>query len=251
MKNVVNKLYLSFILPLWTILVLIVLPWQAYGASQFNYSGDDRIEASIAASSLNRIGVVGGEIVEVIGDENKYAIYWSSDWRNLFIKPKVEVGETISLSLIMPGGFAQDIRFTVLDMASQTILLNLHNKGIRSSLTTNKIVPYFDQKLKSEMVLMMRAMIEGVQGKYYVMEAERTLRKTKQQLLKQIRWYRYGDLSGAVLLVKNLSSKPLLLLESDFSNLFTNTIAINLGSSALATGASTKAFIITKEVAYD
>lgn len=250
MKNVVNKLYLSFILPLWTILVLIVLPWQAYGASQFNYSGDDRIEASIAASSLNRIGVVGGEIVEVIGDENKYAIYWSSDWRNLFIKPKVEVGETISLSLIMPGGFAQDIRFTVLDMASQTILLNLHNKGIRSSLTTNKIVP-FNQKLKSEMVLMMRAMIEGVQGKYYVMEAESTLRKTKQQLLKQIRWYRYGDLSGAVLLVKNLSSKPLLLLESDFSNLFTNTIAINLGSSALATGASTKAFIITKEVAYD
>jgi len=97
----------------------------------------------------------------------------------------------------------------------------------------------------------MRAMIEGVQGKYYVVEAERTLRKTKQQLLKQIRWYRYGDLSGAVLLVKNLSSKPLILLESDFSNIFTNTIAINLGSSELATGASTKAFIITKEVAYD
>lgn len=158
--------------------------------------------------------MVGGEIIEVVGDENKYAIYWSGDWHNLFIKPKVEVGETISLSLIMPGGFAQDIRFTVLDMASQTILLNLHNKGIRSSLTTSKILPYFDQKLKSEMVLMIRAMIEGVQGKYYVVEAERILRKTKQQLLKQIRWYRYGDLIGAVLLVKNLSSKPLLLVES-------------------------------------
>lgn len=251
MKNVVNKLYLSFLLPLWAILVLIVFPWQVYGASQFNYSGDEKIEESIAAGSLSRIGVIGGEIVEVVGDESKYTIYWSSDWRNLFIKPKVEVGETISLSLIMPGGYAQDIRFTVLDMESQTILLNLHNKGIRSSLTTNKILPYFDQKLKSEMVLMMRAMIEGVQGKYYVVEAERILRKTKQQLLKQIRWYRYGDLSGAVLLVKNVSSKPLLLVESDFSNLFTNTIAINLGSSALGTGASTKAFIITKEVAYD
>lgn len=251
MQNVVNKLYSLFFLSLWSILVLIVFPWQSYAASHFNYSGDETIEASIAAGELNRIGVVGGEIVEVIGDENKYAIYWSSDWRNLFIKPKVEVGETISLSLIMPGGHAQDVRFTVLDMASQTILLNLHNKVIKSSLTTNKMLVYFDQKLKSEMVLMMRAMIEGVQGKYYVVEAERTLRKTKQQLLKQIRWYRYGDLSGAVLLVKNLSSKTLILLESDFSNIFTNTIAINLGSSELATGASTKAFIITKEVAYD
>lgn len=204
MRNVVNKLYLSFVLAVWTILVLIIFPWHSHAASQFNYSGDEKIEASIAAGELNRIGVIGGEIVEVVGDENKYAIYWSSDWRNLFIKPKVEVGETIEISLIIPGGYAQDIRFTVLDMASHTILLNLHNKGIRSSLT-NKMLPYFDQKLESEMVLMMRAMIEGVQGKYYVMEAQRTLRKNKQQLVHQIRWYRYGDLSGVVLLVKILA----------------------------------------------
>ncbi len=94
MKNVINKLYLSFVLSLWISLLLIIFPWQAYAALQFNYSRNTKIEASIATNTLNRIGVVGGEIIEVIGDENKYAIYWSGDWRNLFIKPKVEVGET-------------------------------------------------------------------------------------------------------------------------------------------------------------
>ena len=108
-----HKLYLAAKLSLWVKLLLIFFACVAYASTEFTYSGDKKIETVIAANELNRIGVVGGEIIEVIGDENKYALYWSGDWRNLFIKPKVEVGEIIELSLIMPQGGAQDIRFTV------------------------------------------------------------------------------------------------------------------------------------------
>lgn len=189
MTILINKLCLSFLLSLWVSLLLIVFPWQAYAVTQFNYSGNKTIEASIASNTLNRIGIIGGEIIEVIGDENKYAIYWSGDWRNLFIKPRVEVGETISLSLIMPGRQAQDIRFTALDMASQTILLNLQNRTIVPSLANSDVLPRFDPQLKSAVAGMMRAMIEGEKGKYYVMDVKRVLRKTKQQLITQSTGY--------------------------------------------------------------
>lgn len=250
MTILINKLYLSFVLFLWVILLLMVFPWQAYAATQFNYSGNTKIEASIATNELNRIGVVGGEIIEVIGDENKYAIYWSGDWRNLFIKPKVEVGETISLSLIMPGGQAQDIRFTALDMASQTILLNL-NKATSSSVVTSTSLSHVSLQLKSEMTMMMRAMIEGEKGKYYVMDVKRVLRKTKGQLITQSTGYRYGDLRGAILSVKNLTSGPLTLHEEEFDDLLKNTIAITIGSNMLQGKASTQLFIITREVHHD
>lgn len=251
MKNVINKLYLSFVLFLWVSLQLVVFPWPAYAATQFNYSGNTKIEASIATNELNRIGVVGGEIIEVIGDENKYTLYWSGDWRNLFIKPKVEIGETISLSLIMPGGQVQDIRFTALDMASQTILLNLQNRTIVPSLANSDVLPHFDPQLKSAVAGMMRAMIEGEKGKYYVMDVKRLLRKTKRQLITQTTGYRYGDLRGAILSVKNLTSEPLTLHEEEFNDLLKNTIAITLGSNVLPGKASTQLFIITREVHHD
>src|SRR5271170_5254135 len=119
MKISRHKLYLPAKLSLWIKLLLIFFACSAYASTEFKYSGDKKIETVIAANELNRIGVVGGEIIEVIGDENKYALYWSGDWRNLFIKPKVEVGEIIELSLIMPQGGVQDIRFTVGDTAAQ------------------------------------------------------------------------------------------------------------------------------------
>jgi hypothetical protein len=229
----------------------MLYPWQANANLVFNYSGNRKIEASIAASELNRIGIIGGEIVEVIGDENKYAVYWSGDWRNLFIKPKVEVGETIEVSLIMPGGHAQDIRFTALDMAPQTILLNLSDKTSRLLTANSEMMPQFDPQLKSAVAAMMRAMIDGVKDKYYVISAKRLLRKTKQQVVWQTKSYRYGDLSGAVLSVKNLDARPLKLAEEDFNNLFTNTIAINLATNWLAKGASSQLFIITRAVQHD
>lgn len=250
-KILKHKLYLLAKLSLWIKLLLIFFACPAYSSTEFKYSGDKKIETVIAANELNRIGVVGGEIIEVIGDENKYALYWSGDWRNLFIKPKVEVGETIELSLIMPQGGVQDIRFTVGDMAAQTIFINLGSEVRDLSSASNGFVPLSNPQLKSEISGMMRVMIEGVKGKYYVINGRRTLHKTKQRLITQEKAYRYKDLSGAVLSVKNLTSKSLDLLELDFKNLFKNTVAINLGSCVIKPRTTVQVFIITRETRHD
>ena len=255
-KILKSKLCLAIKLSLWMKLLLIFFTCPAYASSEFKYSGDKKIETVIAANELNRIFVSGGEIIEVIGDENKYALYWSGDWRNLFIKPKVEVGEIIELSLIMPQGGAQDMRFTVGDASAQTIFINLGSK-LKPSLSGKGFTKLASPQLKSEITSMMRAMIEGEKGKYYVVGSKRTLQKTKERLISQNVSYRYRSLSGAVLSVRNLTSKPIELLELDFSNLFKNTVAINLGTyngnalNVIKPRATMQVFIITRETRHD
>jgi hypothetical protein len=249
-KILKSGLYLATKLFLSVKLLLIFFVCPAYASTEFKYSVDKKIETVIAVNELNRIGVTGSEIIEVIGDENKYALYWSGDWRNLFVKPKVEVGETIELSLIMPGGQVQDIRFTVGDTAAQTIFINLASE-LKSSLPAKGVTKLANKQLKSEIAAMMRAMIESEKGKYYVTNVKRPLTQSKHRLITQNVSYRYRDLSGAVLSVKNLTSKPLDLLEPDFSNLFKNTLAINLESCVIKPQATIRVFIITREARHD
>ncbi len=257
-KILKSKLYLKAKLFLSVKLLLITFACfsYAYANTEFTFNPKNRIETVIGANELNRIGVVGGEIIEVIGDENKYALYWSGDWRNLFIKPKAEVGETIELSLIMPHGGAQDMRFTVGDTSAQTIFINLGSE-LKPTSHAKGFIPLVNEPLKSEIASMMRAMIEGEKSKYYVTSSKRTLQKTKERLVTQNVAYRYRNLCGAVLSVKNLTSKPLELLELDFTNLFKNTLAINLGSyngnalNVIKPRATMQVFIITREIKHD
>ncbi|WPY01952.1 TraK superfamily protein (plasmid) [Candidatus Trichorickettsia mobilis] len=231
-------------------LLLITFACSVCASTEFKYSGNKKIETVIAVNELNRIGVVGGEVIEVIGDENKYSLYWSGDFRNLFIKPKVEVGETIELSLIIPQGGAQDIRFTVGDTAAQTIFINL-GKESNTSLSSSDITARTNPQLKSEISAMMRTMIENEKDKYYVTGVNRTLQQTKERLITQYLSYRYRGLSGGCLSVKNLTAKPLNLLETDFSNLFKNTVAINFESNVIKPKGTIKVFIITREDKHD
>lgn len=259
-KVVVNYVSRRLNLRFWYFQIILFFTFSAttFASPEFSFNPKKRIETVIAANELNRIFVSGGEVIEVVGDENKYALYWSGDFRNLFIKPKIEVGETIELSLIIPQGGAQDIRFTVGDCGAQTIFINLGNK-YNASLPESGITSRTNPQLKSEIVLMMRAMIsgEGCSCRYYVRELKRTINKSKTVQITQEASYRYRNLSGAVLLIKNLTSKPLNLDEVDFSNIFKNTVAINLGGGNSQTmrvikprGAA-RVFIITKEGEHD
>lgn len=251
-RVVVNYVSRHLNLRFWYFQIILFFTFSAttFASSEFGFNPKKRIETVIAANELNRIGVLGGEIVEVIGDENKYALYWSGDFRHLFIKPKVEAGETIELSLIIPQGNAQDIRFTVGDTAARTIFINVGSE-ITSSIPSSGVRPSTNPQLKSEIAGMMRVMIENEKGKYYVTNVKRTLKQSKQMLVTQALSYRYRNLSGGVLSVKNLTSKPLNLFESDFSNLFKNTVAINFESNVIKPRGTIRVFIVTKEGEHD
>jgi len=216
-----------------TVLTL-ALPITTFANTEFKLSPRSKIGAQISSDELNRIEVNGGDIMEVIGDEGKYSLYWSSDWRNLFIKPKVPAGETFELSLIFFGGLAQDIRFTAGDTTAKTITINVVSSKVSKP------------NLQSEVAAMMRAMFEGIKGKYYVTETKRLLKCTPSLQITQIKAYRYKDLSGAVLEVKNNTKTSVKALEEDFRGLFKGTLAINLKLSSIAPKAKTLLFIVTK-----
>ena len=239
----------------------IIRPEQVVAATEFTLNPKVRIEGIIGAGGVNRVQVSGAEIMEVVGDESKYSLYWSGDWRNLFITPKTEVGETVNISLILVDGMAQDFRFTVGDVEAQTIFLrannNMESKGANisaSSITSALYLPYsnsfeylsLNKELKKEIASMMRAMLEGSKSKYYVNENKRPLSKNKGMLITQSKSYRYKDLSGAILNIKNLTSKPITLEEHYISNLFKDTIAINLSAVLLPAKSKVAAYVITK-----
>ena len=223
--------------------VLLMLTLSILGFAQATLgSRSDRLvrqpalTAIIAGNEVNRLGVRSGELLEVIGDESRYDLYWSSDNRNLFIKPKVEIGENLSISLIFADGWVQDLRLTVGDIVAQTILFESDQlTGIRR------------QALMLEINAMMRSMNQGIKGKYYVMEQQRTIAKNKQRVITQQQAYRYEKLSGAILSVKNLTDQLVKLQEQDFNDLFQGTIAISLTSQWLEPRGKAQILIITRE----
>ena len=228
------------------IILALVLPATIFANTEFRFTPRSKLEAQISADELNRIEVSGGDIMEVVGDEAKYSLYWSSDWRNLFIKPKVAAGETFELSLLFFGGLAQDIRFTAGDTTARTITINMGSSHYEHVPRSN-FRPVPDHRLQLEVAVMMRAMFEGVKGKYYVTETKRLLKYTPNLQITQIKAYRYKDLSGAVVTVKNLSKTPVNLQEEDFKGLFKSTLAVNLKSfSLLPLKQQTTLFIVTK-----
>lgn len=231
----------------------------AIAAQKFIVSADKKITAMVAKDHLNRLQVQGSQVMEVIGDESKYGIYWSSDWRNLFIKPKIPAGQSFELTLVMAGGIAQDIKFITADKGGgQTVFIKAAtpDPGLltRAAYSTEAIAQSFLvnslQHVKAEISLMMRAMINQVKDKYYVIKNQRVICANPKWLITQTIAYRYKNFSGAVLLVQNLTSKFLKLQEADFKHLFSRTVAITLSSPDLAPRAKEPIFIITRD-SYD
>ena len=235
------------------LLILIALSAmvRAEDSQQIDFTPIKHIEAIIAAAQLNRIQLDGGDLMEVVGDESKYSLYWSGDYRHLFIRPKVEVGEIIELSLVLAGGMAQDVRFTVGDVTAQTIFINKKSTLQNFAINNNRLEP-LSKQLKSEIALMLRAMIADDKGKYYVMNIGKQtnlqtgLPATNLQVT-QLKTYRYQDLSGAVLKVTNNSNQLVELQEREFSHIFKATIAVNIENRSLLPKSVSRIFIITRE----
>lgn len=238
-----------FKLLLSSLLVFLSLAMTATASTQFTFSPTKTIQTAIAYGQVNRIQVTSGEIMEVVGDENQYQLYWSGDYRNLFIAPRAPVGKTIELSLVLAGGRVQDIRFTVVKTAAQTIFINTSEEGTHLSPDlNNRSISLLPNALKREISAMMRAMIAGkdTSGKYYVINAKRTVLRNQQMTINQTRAYRYLELSGAVLIVKNTSGKVLQLKEQDFKSIFKDTIAISIETDFLKPRTKSRVFVMTR-----
>ena len=217
-----------------------------FASHEYKFSPRRQIDAVIATGTVNRIQINGGALIEVVGDESKYALYWSSDHRNIFITPKIVVGETLEMSLIFAGGQAQDLRLTVGDGGAATIFINMNNSALASDNVKWTVT---DKTQLAEVASMLRSMIADTKDKYYVLPIKREFKKNyKHSKLKitQSKAYRYKDLNGAVLMIENSGFKPILLSNEDFKDVFKNTLAINVEAETIKPRAKGRVFIITR-----
>ncbi len=216
---------------------------------EYNINPKKKIETVIGAGLLNRIHIDFATIMEVVGDESRYSIHWSGDYRNLFIFPKVEVGETIEVSFIMSGGVAQDVIFTVGDCDSKSIILRNKDKASTKykNLNSQKTLSILDHELKYEINKMLRAMFIGDKDKYYVIDTKRIIAKNNKLLIKQEKAYRYKSLTGAVLSVKNKSTNIIRIEQSDIQHIFHNPIAVNIKQRIIQPKALAQILVVTKD----
>jgi NOL1/NOP2/fmu family ribosome biogenesis protein len=226
----------------WLILMVVAAlnSSVSLAAMTHEYQPNFAIRAWLSATDMNRIELEGQSIAEVIGDESRYQLISDRQGLRIFILPKVPVGESFNISLITTSGQVQEIRLTAGNIEGQSILIGF-------STQNNKALEH------KEIADMLRAMKSGHKGKYYVEENNAKIVPNRMgsnlaslTIFKK-KTYRFGELLGVILSVKNKSKTDVYLSEQDFSKIFTGTIATNIESNLLRLGSKGLVLVVTRE----
>lgn len=207
-------------------LALVMNTKVSLGAAVINMDSHKRVEAVIGAQTINRIEVAS-EILEIVGDELKYQVVVSKDYKQIFITPKVEVGEIVDLSVVMVGGLVQDLRLTVGDVPARTIILvDLKNKGQSQQITSSDQTKL--SKQDKEIAEVLQHMHDNEKGKYNIKLMQRNILQSLEKRIIQKASYRYKEYIGVILEIENLTKQSLLLNKDELKDLFKGSVALYL-----------------------
>lgn len=198
------------------------------------------ITAPISKGGINRISAFPYHIKEIIGDKSKYELLSSDDGSNIFIIPKVKLGDKLELAVITSNGAIHDLLLTAGKDSVPAIHLNSSTPNYSRHLSQNKA------NEQSQILKMISHMSANHLNSYYVQNTNRNIANNLGLKLKQIKTWRFGKLVGAIIDVHNLSRSTKLLKENDFKSLFQRTKAISItGSNILPSQASSQVLIVT------
>lgn len=212
-------------------------------AANFTINTESRISSPISKAGVNRITMLPHRILQVTGDKSKYKIESDEDGGNVYIMPLVNVDEEIEISIKASGDLVQDMLLQVKNIKGQSIKLHQDNDAEYSSGFS-----------MDEAKLMLKNMRDQEIGKYYVLDENRPIKtntKTKTKLakldLKQIKTYRWGNITGAVLELINETRCPVSIDKYALSNLYRNIkiIAIEGDRELVPARTKIKSYFIT------
>lgn len=200
-------------------------------------SYDAPILVDIARDGINRIEVENDRIEQVVGDMRFFNVMHDEQSGLLFLTVKRTNSnhDTIELSLRLSSGRHIDLKCKVKQGARRLVkivdlALSKKSKGDESKETKE----------------MLQHMILGREGKYFV--GYKSV-KLKPLILgaevRQVATYRYDNLLGYRLKVRNKTKKTLKLTSSDFSNNFAEVLAVYPHEQLLAKKAEADFIIIT------
>ena len=225
----------KFTRPILLLLVLSGLTDIALAAN-FKLNSEDRIKTQISKSGLNRITMLPYRITQVTGDESKYKLKFDEDGGNIYIMPIGQIGGTIELSIKSTTNLVQDMLLEIANIPGRSIYLQ-HGKNPDQ---TGKLVDI-------EIKLMLKSMISGDKGKYYVLDGNRSVANKLALDIKQVKTYRWGSIVGAVIDIENKSKSPVNISEHDIASLYQKVRAASIDGiySAVAAKSKIRAYVIT------
>lgn len=194
------------------------------------------LELAISAVGVNRIGFAPNIVTNIWGDASEYSAMVSDNGHELFITSRLEAGRDIALAVSLAGGRIVDLMFHITEGRPKIINLNLQKVELKS------------KELTQEVTQMLKAMRNGIRGKYYVRQLEDKFRINSHDALwasqKQI--YQFGKLRGVPLILKNRGKKSVSIDVPNFLQGFNNVIAMQVDDLILAPGKMTKVFLISR-----
>ena len=195
---------------------------------------DDKINAKISATGLNRISNPPYQIIQVTGDDTKYSLKSDDDGANIYLMPIVKRGEHIELILKNNIGQSHDLVLEVAHIKGQSLVID--SKSSNSTTAPNDLVPMFT------------AMKENLAGKYYVKNLKKELAPLGQLQVMQTQLYKWKDISGGVFEIAN-KTKTFLPLDIELlQKRFINVEAYWTEQSYLNPREKTRVFIIQRNI---
>jgi len=209
---------------------MILLISEVSNALTHQYNGD-KLHFDVSNKEHNRIKFGKLGITEVIGDPGNYLVVQDKASGNIFILPKLDIGKKFAISLVNPLGHVQDVECFVKDIPGQFL-----DVIIQSTIDKESVI----------IADMLSNMIKGEKGKYYVEKWNRKIDHDPCFELLQEHSYKFGNLMGVILRVKNISGNSLTLKEKDFERIFERTKAITISDRILDNREVTYVYIITE-----
>lgn len=192
------------------------------------------LKLSISQNGINRMSFAPNIITNIWGDADEYSANLSANGSEIFLTSKLEAGNNVAIAVSLAGGRIVDLILETNKGKPQIINLNLQDEEAKQS------------REQREAGSMLKAMRSGIRGKYYIQQGARGFEIFfhKGLIAKSDRIYRFGNMIGVPLLLKNSGKKQLKIDVGRAMRSLNNVFALQVDNLTLAPNMTTQAYIV-------
>lgn len=209
----------------------VAIAGELNGNNVLTMAANRRLEAKIAANTINRLAVVNDRILNVFGEEDTFTMQTDERTGQVFIKPLNNSGQELFITLITENGITQDL--TLIPSLSQAATI------ILKPAVNNVSLPPIHMPRKERSLELIK---QAVLGQLPLTKHKPKARHAAGLELKFSKCYQAGELLVNVWQVKNISKTTQQLQEAQFFN--KGDLALSLQHRLLPEKAITLLYIL-------
>ena len=200
-------------------------------------------QVTISSTGINRISIAPFIATTIWGDSAEYSALLSHNGSELFLTSKIEAGKSFALAVQLAGD-------RVIDLLLHTVEAD-RPKIVRVELQDENLAKV-EETLEIKQLL--NAMMSKANGKYYVTQMKKVVKintdsnETFAALnAEQNMVYRFGNLVGVVLTLKNKGKKEVSIDAKSLAKAFKGALAVSLHNQLLKSGGSMETFLVLRK----